>query len=277
VVLTGEGSDEMLGGYLHFARDVASRNGNGKHGAALLAASQARISTASAPANGNGRSLTAVRRLLGFVPGWIQTSAAQSTQIHAVLADHVRESFRDVEGFRSFFNDLDVPGQLAGREPLHQSLYLWAKTRLPNYLLTILGDRMEMAHSVEGRVPFLDHHLVKVVRCQPVTQKIRGPIQKYVLREAVRDLVTDAVYRRPKHVFQTPPTTLNPKGRLSVLVQDTLRGPQLASLPFCDRKKVLGLLDASYGTDEQSRVATDQVLMILSSACILNDRFHLSA
>ena len=57
---------------------------------------------------------------------------------------------------------------------MHQSLYLWSKTLLPNYILAMLGDRMEMAHSIEGRVPFLDHHLVEVIRSQPVTQKIRA-------------------------------------------------------------------------------------------------------
>ena len=70
--------------------------------------------------------------------------------------------------------------QLAGRDPLHQSLYMWAKTALPGYILTMLGDRMEMAHSVEGRVPFLDHHLVDVIRSQPVNQKVRGMTEKYV-------------------------------------------------------------------------------------------------
>jgi len=63
-------------------------------------------------------------------------------------------------------SDIDAHGQLAGRAPLNQSLYLWAKTALPNYILTMLGDRMEMAHSIEGRVPFLDHHVVEVIRSQ---------------------------------------------------------------------------------------------------------------
>ena len=44
---------------------------------------------------------------------------------------------------------------------LNQSLYIWSKTMLPNYILSNLGDRMEMAHSVEGRLPFLDHHVAK--------------------------------------------------------------------------------------------------------------------
>jgi asparagine synthase (glutamine-hydrolysing) len=160
---------------------------------------------------------------------------------------------------------------------VHQSLYLWSKTMLPNYILTMLGDRMEMAHSIEGRVPFLDHHLVEVIRSQPVTQKIRGMTEKYVLREAVRDVITDTVYRRQKHPFLSPPATLNPKEKLSTLVQDTLRGPALASIPFFDQKKVVGLLDRLDTMDEGSRVANDQVLMMLVSACVLHEGFGLAA
>ena len=70
---------------------------------------------------------------------------------------------------RDFLEGLDVRGQLAGRAPVHQSLYLWSKTMLANYILCVLGDRMEMAHSVEGRVPFLDHHVVELARDLPVS------------------------------------------------------------------------------------------------------------
>jgi asparagine synthase (glutamine-hydrolysing) len=59
----------------------------------------------------------------------------------------------------------------------------------------VLGDRMEMAHSVEGRVPFLDHHVVELVRDLPVAQKIRGMTEKYVLREAARPVLSATVYR----------------------------------------------------------------------------------
>jgi asparagine synthase (glutamine-hydrolysing) len=170
-----------------------------------------------------------------------------------------------------------VPGQLAGREPLNQSLYLWSKTRLPNYLLVLLGDRMEMGHSIEGRVPFLDHHVVEVVRSQPVNQKIRGGTEKYVLRESLRDVLTDTAYRRHKHPFLSPPAALNPQGRLSILLQDTLRGPALSSMPFFDQRKIVNLLDNLPTMDESSRVANDQVLMMVLSACVLQQGFHLSA
>jgi hypothetical protein len=76
----------------------------------------------------------------------------------------------------------------------------------------MLGDRMEMGHSIEGRVPFLDHKVVEVITRQPVNQKIRGMTEKYVLREAVKDVITDTVYKRQKHPFLSPPATLNTNG-----------------------------------------------------------------
>jgi len=69
---------------------------------------------------------------------------------------------------------------------------------------------------------------------------------------------------------------LNPEEKLSILVQDTLRGPILRTIPFFDQKKVIGLLDSLNTMDESSRVANDQVLMILVSACVLQDGFHLT-
>jgi asparagine synthase (glutamine-hydrolysing) len=181
------------------------------------------------------------------------------------------------EPYHALLSGLDVHGQLIGRSAVHQSLYLWSKTILPGYILTMLGDRMEMAHSIEGRVPFLDHHVVEMIRSQPVTQKIRGMTEKYVLREAVRDVITDTVYRRQKHPFLSPPATLNPREKFYALVQDRLRGSSLASIPFFDQKKVIGLLDRLDNMDAGARLAYDPILMILASACVLQERFQLAA
>ena len=160
---------------------------------------------------------------------------------------------------------------------MHQSLYLWSKTCLPSYILTMLGDRMEMAHSIEGRVPFLDHHVVEVIRSQPVNQKISGMTEKYVLREAVRDVITDTVYRRQKHPFLSPPATLNPQGKLNALVQDTLRGPHWPPCRSSIRRRSWTCSIGSMTMDEGGRVANDQILMFMASACVLQERFRLAA
>jgi len=185
-------------------------------------------------------------------------------------------SIGDEDPYRRFLNGIDVHGQLSDRPPVHQSLYLWGKTHLPNYVLTVLGDRMEMAHSVEGRVAFLDHHVVELVRSLPVTQKIRGMMEKYVLREATRSVLTDTVYRRHKHPFTSPPVALTPDQRLHALVQDMLRGPTMKSLPFFDQRKVVTLLDSLPQMDDAARTAIDPALMVMLSACVLHERYRLA-
>jgi asparagine synthase (glutamine-hydrolysing) len=282
VVITGEGSDEILGGYAHFRRDMLLYNRNGQDPATV--ASLVRdleklnpVSRGLLLPDGEAKPLENVKRLLGFVPSWIETFSARSVKMQAVFSGDFGTMIGTRHSYQPLFSDLDVRGQLAGRDPVHQSLYLWSKTVLPGYILNMLGDRMEMAHSVEGRVPFLDHHVVELIRSQPVTQKIRGMTEKYVLREAVRDLITDTVYRRQKHPFLSPPATLNPKEKLSAFVQDTLRSSVLGSIPFFDQEKVIALLDGLDGMEERSRITNDQVLMTLVSACVLQDRFRLAA
>ena len=282
VVLTGEGSDEVLGGYPHFRRDMLLYNREGQNPdevAALLRELESGnpVSRGLLLPHGAARPLENVRRQLGFIPSWIETSSARSAKMQDLLAEEFVEEFGQRQSYHALLGGLDVRGQLTGRDPVHQALYLWSKTFLPNYILTMLGDRMEMAHSVEGRVPFLDHHVVEVICSQPVSQKIHGMTEKYVLREAVRDVISDTVYRRQKHPFLSPPATLNPRQKLSTLVNDTLRGPVLASIPFFDQKKVISLLDNLSTMDEGSRVANDQVLMLMVSACVLHQGFHLTA
>jgi asparagine synthase (glutamine-hydrolysing) len=136
---------------------------------------------------------------------------------------------------------------------------------------------MEMAHSIEGRVPFLDHKLVELIAQQPVNQKIRGMTEKYVLREAVRDVITDTVYRRQKHPFLSPPATLNPDETFSTYVHDTLRGPVLRSLPFFDQKQVVDLLDRLPEMDAGAKTANDQLLMLMMSMCVLQEGFGMVA
>jgi asparagine synthase (glutamine-hydrolysing) len=282
VVITGEGSDEILGGYAHFRRDVLLYSRDGQDPAPVAALLKELedanpVSRGLLLPHGAAMPLDNVKRVLGFVPSWIETFSARAAKMNAVLSDEFIEQTAGQPPYHPLLSELDVRGQLAGRDPVNQSLYLWSKTLLPNYILCMLGDRMEMGHSVEGRVPFLDHHVVEVIRSQPVHMKIHGMTEKYVLREAVRDVITDTIYHRQKHPFLSPPATLNPAKKLSTLMNDTLRGPVLRSIPFFDQAKVVRLLDGIGTMDEGSQVAIDQVLMGILSACVLQERFRLGA
>jgi asparagine synthase (glutamine-hydrolysing) len=281
VVLTGEGSDEILGGYPHFRRDMLLHNTQGQDMTVVARMLQElddknRVSRGLGLPDGEAGSLKRVSMLLGFIPSWIEAFSAHAGRMRALWSDDFLGKFGDHGAFQPLLNEIDIRGQLAGRDPLHQALYMWSKTVLPGYILTVLGDRMEMAHSIEGRVPFLDHHLVEVLRSQPVNQKIRGMTEKYVLREAARDVITDTVYRRQKHPFVSPPATLNPDQKLNGYMQDTLRGNLMASIPFLNRRKVVDLLDSLHSMDDGARVVNDQILMTALSMYVLQERFHLA-
>jgi asparagine synthase (glutamine-hydrolysing) len=281
VVLTGEGSDEIFGGYAHFRRDMLLYNNQGQDpnevGNLLQQLADTNpVSRGLLLPDGETRPLDTVKNLLGFVPSWMETFSGRALKLHELFSNDFTNQFNGRDSYRPLLNSLDYWKQLKHREPVNQSLYLWSKTGLPAYILTILGDRMEMAHSIEGRVPFLDHHVVECVCSMPVAMKIRGMTEKYILREAARPVITDSVYRRQKHPFLSPPATLNPEEGLNSLMEDTLRGPVLRALSFFERDKVIALLNRVPNMDVGQRTVVDQVLMLVLSACILQERFHLA-
>lgn len=282
VVLTGEGSDEIFGGYPHFRRDMLLYDNGGQDPATVrqLLSELERsnpVSRGLLLPDGQAVSTASVNRMVGFTPSWIEAAATSAHKLRGLLSDEVLGVLRERDAFRPLLDGVDVPGQLAGRAPVHQSLYLWSKSVLPNYILCVLGDRMEMAHSIEGRVPFLDHHVVQLIRSMPVRQKIRGMTEKYVLRAAAKGAITETVYRRQKHPFLSPPATLNQDGRLNQIMQDTLRSPTLAAMPFFDRGRVTAVLDSLPSLDDGARTAIDQVLMLALSACVLQERYGLAS
>ena len=90
--------------------------------------------------------------------------------------------------------------------PLHTAQFIWTRSILPNLILTSMGDRMEMANSLEGRTPFLDHHLTQYANSLPPSLKVKVDLktgtftEKWILREAGRPYITDEMYHRRKHV-----------------------------------------------------------------------------
>jgi asparagine synthase (glutamine-hydrolysing) len=279
VVLTGEGSDEILGGYPHFRRDAVLYGSNGLDADAkerlLAELAQANRVSSGVLMPSPGMNLASVRRVLGFVPSQLEVWAGIGAGLLSLANGDFTSTFANRDTYRVLLNCLDVERQLAGRDPVNQSLYVWGKTMLPNYILSNLGDRMEMAHSVEGRLPFLDHRLVEEVARMPVSVKINGMTEKWVLREAVKPFITDTVYRRQKHPFMSPPATVQQNGKLFTMLQDTLRSDLLDGPGIYDRKKVTAFLDAVPSMDAAARNRADPALMWMSSICLLHERLEM--
>lgn len=279
VVLTGEGSDEIFAGYPHYRRDLALAGADSARAEQRLAelAQTNAVSRGMLLPDGDGLSVASVRAALdGFAPTWVEAFATVGEKVKGLLRGEMASAVVRRDPLALFVGGLETSRQLRGRHPVHQSMYLWSKSVLPNFILSVLGDRMEMAHSVEGRVPFLDHRVVELSTRLPVDRLIRGQVEKYLLREVARPVVTDTVYRREKHPFFAPPAAASDTGRMRELLHDTLRGPLLAESPFFDAHAVTALLDSLPHRDIATRTALDGPLMVMASYCLLQRRLGIT-
>jgi len=268
----------MLGGYAHFREDMLRYDSAGQD-AAEIERLLRQLDDANAVSRGllisseGGEGTPLLRRLLGFTPSMYKPFLARQRRVEHLFDADYFAPFRSLDHVSLLLNNLDVKRRLTGRAPVHQSLYLWSKTALPGYILTLLGDRMEMAHSIEGRVPFLDHVVGEFLFNTPVNLKIRGLTEKYILREAARDVLTDTVYRRQKHPFLSPPdTAAATPSRMAVLIQDTLRSATVDSVPFFNAPQIRGLADRLGHMTPAERGMIDSDLMMLMSTIFLHER-----
>ena len=277
VVLTGEGADEIFAGYASFRKDfLLSRSASQADAQGALE----KLRAGNAPSANillarEDLQIPTLNSVLGFTPSFMEPFAALAPTLSGVLAPRIKERHGARDTFRLWLNNVDVARQLHGRDRVHQAMYLWSKSQLNNYLLTCLGDRMEMAHSVEGRTPMLDHRLVEMVVRMPAELKIKGTTEKYLLREAAKPVLTDAVYRRQKHPFIAPPAATAPSGPLQQLIQDTLRGQALAAVPFYNAAQVRGLLDSLPHLDPVRRGHLEPALLTILSMTLLHQRMNM--
>jgi asparagine synthase (glutamine-hydrolysing) len=207
VVLTGEGADELLGGYDIF-KEAKVRRYWAKHPESTL------------------RPLL-LKRLYRFVSQWDEGSFAfqkaffrrSLTDIEAFdyshgirwqttrralrfLSDDIR---RTVDATRlSEYGDLAYPKVFRQWSPLAKAQYLEILTFLSPYLLSSQGDRMAMAHSIEGRYPFLDHRLVEFCSQLPDRMKLKGLNEKYLLKTLGRSLLPVDIFQRRKRPYRAP-------------------------------------------------------------------------
>jgi asparagine synthase (glutamine-hydrolysing) len=206
VVLTGEGADEFFAGYDIFK--------------------EAKIRRFWAAQPESGWRPLLLRKLYPDIPGLSRNNPA-------LLGAFFREGltalddpgyshsvrWRNNRRMRRFFSEevlANTPvswnkallAQLHPRFPewcgLSRSQYLEIKTFLSPYLLSAQGDRVAMAHSVEGRFPFLDIRMVEFCNRLPARLKLRRLTEKYLLRKLGERWLPDDIWRRPKRPYRAP-------------------------------------------------------------------------
>lgn len=253
VALTGEGADELLLGYAHFRQDLGLAANN-----PLVAG----FHTAEADVAELG-----VWRF-GPIPSWLLAKALQGRRVARLLTGGLRLD----EAFTAL--DAVLPAdQLAGRHRLHQSAWLWIRLALANYILPTVGDGAEMAHGIEGRLPFLDHRLFEALRDLPPEAHFSGGLEKALLRQALGERLTPGLRQRPKHPFLAPPLTAFAAWR------DFLRSSfaELAPLPQLDFAAIHALLSRLEDAPADMHRAWDPVLNLLLSATWLQHSLRLES
>jgi asparagine synthase (glutamine-hydrolysing) len=197
VVLTGEGSDEMFGGYGRYRFYLMNENWLKKYRAVP---SPLRKLIRSQVATSNLLSGTVRRKLQ-------HTFVGRGETLESLYIDNFYSAFSQADqqqlakftedpyaGFRRYWKP--------GRSLLSTMLYADHKTYLVELLMK--QDQMSMACSIESRVPFLDHPFVEFAASVPDHMRIRGKEGKYILKKAVEDLLPHDIIYRSKMGFPTP-------------------------------------------------------------------------
>ncbi|KAK4982961.1 hypothetical protein LTR66_009015 [Elasticomyces elasticus] len=284
VVLTGEGADENFGGYPVYLPDYLREpdpsytkyntlSEEERKKQFDIREEEAKMYYASVGADASNRGPSVQRRMLNDISTGSSMAAFQLDVFAPWTAcygssDPQRTIANNADGrVRNLIND--------SWHPLHSAQYIWSKGHLANIFLTCLGDRTEMAHSIEARTPFLDHGLTEYVNGLPPSVKIRWDpeekrfVEKWILREASKPFITKELYERKKHPYSAP-TTYPLNGPLHTLLSSLITPASIARLGFVDWDKCKDLVRNAF---ERGDVRCMRYAIVVAEWVVLSRRF----
>jgi len=198
MVLTGEGGDELFAGYARYRGERFSplvsalpgplRRGAWKAASKLPGLRRAKIALYALTQGEEGA------RYANWFPLFNDSGLA------TVLHRDLRTEIAPDGAARLYTRHLSASGV---SDAVQRMLYVDSKTWLPDFLL-LRGDKLTMAHSIEARVPLLDHVVVEFAAKRPTRDKIRGGTGKYLLKQVARRLLPAEIVDRPKRGFPVP-------------------------------------------------------------------------
>ncbi len=275
-VLAGEGADEAFFGY-EFLRAAtgASRGGLGPRKllrilSGLLRSPRRHHPTLAAVSPWLAR----LALLLPAAPSLFTRLSGGLGLIQSVCSRDFLHGFDGYDPYRTYYRRCKEAAGLSRREPARRLLYLWLHSIFANYHMA--ADRLDMAHGVEVRLPFLDHELFEYCNSLPLKVLTDHAREKHLLRQAMRSYIPDSVYGAVKRPFMAP-SAVGVKGPLHDFLQDTLRGEALKAVPFVDAGAVGRVLDGLGGLGEGDRGSVDSLLLMLASVAVLGGRWGLGS
>ena len=207
VVLTGEGADEVFGGYDLFKEAKIRRFWARSPGSASRPRILERLYPYLRHSPGSGRAFTQAffkegrehvdAPFFAHIPRWTTTG-----RIAQFFSEDLKSQAGRWDPYEAIAGTL--PPGIGRWPPLGRDQYVEAHTLLAGYLLSSQGDRMAMARSIEGRYPFLDHRVIEFASRLPPWLKIRGLTEKYLLKKSVAGLLPEGVRTRTKQPYRAP-------------------------------------------------------------------------
>lgn len=243
-VLTGEGADEMLAGYDLFReakiREFWSRRPDSLWRHSLFDRLYPYL--ARSPQQARGMSLAFWKKgleragLPGFshAPRWSTTSAVKrffTDEVNRTIAEHPAPDVLDT-----------LPPGFSDWDTLCQAQYLEIVTLLSGYLISSQGDRMLMAHSVEGRFPFLDANVMEFCNSLPPRYKLLGLDEKHILKRIARGVIPEGIIDRQKQPYRAPDAISFADEPMPAYVGDVLSPGAIRAAGVFDAGRVEGLL-----------------------------------
>lgn len=240
VVLGGQGSDELFGGYPRYRMGLLERKiaGDLRRGrvpslVAGLAEYRRRYGLGGLK-NGLRRiNSSSDRRIYEIVSGF------HPRQLPKLFSASFRRSVADYDPMEPFSRSLDG---CDSDDLIDMMLYNDFHNMLPSILRT--EDRMSMAHSIESRVPFLDRHVIELAASIPASSKVVGDEPKLILKQVSRGKVPESVITRRKQGFSAPIDSWF-IGALGDSIHELLLGERTLSRGIFSQPYLKELLDRS--------------------------------
>ena len=278
-VITGEGADELFAGYPALKRDMflhglehEPESTRAEYQAALEKTNQLFKGAILAEKQ---RTHPAWDSLCGFTPSWLQPWMDTLDLARPLLSDELQKELNGYDPIEEIASRIDG-SMVEGRHPLDIAQYTWSKCQLEGQILNWGGDRVDMANSMESRPAFLDHHLAAVAVDVPPSLRIKGNIEKYILREAVKGVLPEVLYKREKFAFMAPPahTDKAKQAKVEELIGEFLSPGTVEEAGVCSPERVQSFLDDYRAdTDSTSLVRKDTLLNHLLTLHILHKQF----
>ena len=205
VVLTGEGSDEMLAGYYRYRKTVYNLSFGQKYNSLTTDSMRSGVRNAIARLDKGSRVRQKLSRTFLSRPADIESLYFDNFAVfpRVMQSELLASSTLERTAPNDPYTDIrNYAAQTDAETLLDKLLYVDMKTYLHELLMK--QDQMSMAASVESRVPFLDHKLVEFTARLPTRLKLRGWTTKYILRESMKSILPSSIISRPKMGFPVP-------------------------------------------------------------------------